>query len=219
MKTDHQLQRDVEQELGWEPSVQAEHIGVSAQDGVVELSGHVESYYEKWAAERAALRVDGVTAIASEIKVELPSSAVQTDEVIARTAMDHLTWNSSVPNTIKVQVTDGWITLHGTAEWQYQRMEAEETVKPLLGVKGVTNEIELNPRVYASDVKSKIEEALKRNAQVDAENIAVTTTNGTVTLRGNVRSWAERQQAEDAAFAAPGVTKVQNHINIVLDLS
>jgi osmotically-inducible protein OsmY len=215
MKADYELQRDVEEELSWDPSVHAEHIGVSAKDGIVELGGHVESYYEKWAAERTALRVEGVAGIASEIKVELPSSATQTDDVIARTALDHLMWNSSVPNTVKVQVADGWVTLHGTAEWQYQKVEAEETVRPLLGVKGVTNEIELKPRVYASDVKAKIEEALKRNAQVDAGHITVITSDGTVTLRGTVRSWAERQQAEDAAFAAPGVAKVENYINIL----
>jgi osmotically-inducible protein OsmY len=219
MKTDHQLRRDVEEELGWEPSVHAEHIGVSAQDGVVELSGHVESYYEKWAAERAALRVDGVSGIASEIKVELPSPDMATDEDIAHAAVDHLTWNSSVPRTIKVRVADGWVTLYGTAEWQYQKIEAQEAVRPLLGVKGVTNEIELKPRIFAGDVRAKIEEALKRSAQIDAGHITVATSDGTVILRGNVRSWAERQEAEEAAFAAPGVTRVENHINIVLDMS
>lgn len=214
MKNDRQLQHDVEQELSWEPSVHAEHIGVSAKDGVVELDGHVQSYYEKWAAERAALRVDGVRAIASEIKIELPSSATRTDEVIARTAMDHLDWNSSVPNTVKVKVANGWVTLQGTAEWQYQRLEAEDTVRPLLGVKGVTNEIELKPRVSATDVKNKIEDALKRNAQIDASHITVATSGGTVILRGDVRAWAEREEAETAAFAAPGVTKVENQITI-----
>lgn len=214
MKNDRQLQHDVEEELSWEPSVHAEQIGVSAKDGVVELDGNVATYYEKWAAERAALRLDGVRAIASEIKVELPSGATRSDEVIARTAMDHLEWNSSVPDTVKVKVTNGWITLSGTAEWQYQKLQAEDTIRPLLGVKGVTNEIELKPTVTAGDVKSRIEDALKRNAQIDASHITVTTSDGIVALRGEVCSWAEREEAESAAFAAPGVTKVENHITI-----
>jgi osmotically-inducible protein OsmY len=214
MKNDRELQHDVEQELNWEPSVHAKQIGVSAKDGVVELSGRVDSYYEKWAAERAALRVDGVRAVASEVKVELPSSATRSDEVIARTALDHLDWNSSVPDTVKVKVTNGWVTLQGSAVWQYQKLEAEDTIRPLLGVKGITNEIELKPKVTAADVKARIEDALKRNAQIDAGHITVMTSNGIVTLRGEVRSWAEREEAESAAFGAPGVTKVENHIAI-----
>jgi len=214
MKDDRQLQRDVEQELGWEPSVHAEQIGVSVKDGVVELSGQVSSYYEKRAAERAALRVSAVKGIASEIRVELPSSSIRTNEDIARAAMDQLTWNTSVPDTVKVKVDDGWVTLQGNVEWQYQKEEAERSVRSLLGVKGVTNDIALRPQVRAGDVKVKIAEALKRNAQIDANHITVTTSDGTVTLSGNVRSWAERQEAESAAFAAPGVTKVDNRVTI-----
>jgi|SRR5271157_4353057 len=214
MKNDAQLQSDVEQELRWEPSVHAEQIGVSVKNGVVELDGQVDSYYEKWAAERAAMRVNSVKAVASKIKVELPSSATRTDEDIARTAMNHLEWNYSVPDTVKVQVTDGWVTLKGTTEWQYQKEEAESAVRPLMGVKGVFNEITVTPKISAVDVKLKIENALKRNADIDASRITVDTSAGTVTLRGYVSSWAEREEAEHAAWAAPGVMKVEDLITI-----
>ena len=214
MKNDEQLQADVEQELRWEPSVCAEKIGVSVKGGVVELDGHVDSFYEKWGAERAAMRVANAKAVASEIKVELPSSASRTDEDIARTALDHLTWNYSVPNTVKVQVTDGAVTLKGTTEWQYQKEEAERAVRSLMGVKWISNEITVTPRVSAVDVKAKIECALKRNAETDARHITVETTDGSVILRGHVRSWVEREEAEHAAWAAPGVTMVEDLIAI-----
>lgn len=210
MKNDEQLQSDVEKELRWEPSVDAAQIGVSVKKGVVELDGHVGSYYEKWAAERAAMRVCNVKAVASEIKVELPSSDVRTDEDIARIATNHLEWDYLVPETVKVQVSDGWITLTGTAEWEYEKEEAERAVRPLMGVKGVFNDIALTPRINAVDVKTNIEDALKRNAEIDANRIQVETYDGTVTLRGYVRSWAEREEVEHAAWAAPGVTKVDD---------
>ena len=215
MKSDAQLKSDVEAELRWEPSVHAEQIGVSAKSGVVELDGHVGSYYEKWAAERAALRVSSVKALASEIKVELSPSATRTDEDIARVAKNHLDWDYSVPDTVKVQVTDGWVTLKGTAEWRYQKDEAERVVRPLVGVKGVYNDITVTPKVSAIDVKVKIENALKRSAETDAEHIKVDTSDGKVTLKGTVSSWAEREEAERAAWAAPGVTKVEDLITVL----
>ena len=212
MKTSEQLKSDVEQELRFDPSVHAEQIGVSIRNGVVELDGHVGSYYEKWAAERDALRVANVTSVASEIKVDVSSE--RTDEDIAKAAADHLGWNYLVPKTVKVQVTDGRVTLKGAVEWKYQKDEAERVVRPLLGVKAVFNEIELKPSVSAADVKAKIEEALKRDARLDAETISVDTVGSTVTLRGKVQSWSEREEAERTAFWAPGVAKVDNYIQI-----
>jgi osmotically-inducible protein OsmY len=214
MTNDAQLKSDVEQELRWDPSINDDRIGVSVKNGVVELDGHVDSYYEKWAAERDAIRVANVKAVASEIKVDLPALDTRTDEDIARTATTYLEWNDLVPSTVKVQVTDGWITLKGTTEWHYEKEEAERTIRPIRGVKGVLNEITVKPQTNAYDVKAKIEEAFRRNAQIDANRITVDTLDGTVTLRGNVRSWAEREEAEHAAWAAPGVTFVTDELKI-----
>lgn len=214
MTTDKELQHAVEQRLLWEPSVHAEHIGVSVNNGIVQLDGHVSGYHEKWAAERATMRVANVKAVASELKVELPSSDTRTDADIARAALNHLEWNVLIPNTVKVQVTNGWLTLKGVVEWQYQKEEAERAVRSLMGVKAVLNEITLAPSVTAVGVKNKIEEAFKRSAEVDAGHIKVEATGGTVTLRGNVRSWVEREEAERVAWAAPGVTNVKDLITV-----
>ena len=196
------------------PSVAAEKIGVSVNDGVVELDGHVGSLFEKWAAERAAFRVADVTSIASEIIVDLPFDNTRTDEDIALAASTHLTWNFQVPKSIKVKVAAGWVTLLGTAEWHYQKEEAERAIRSLHGVRGVSNEIQLKPSASALGVKIKIENALKRDAQIDANNITVEALGGSVTLRGKVHSWRERQDAELAAFGAPGVASVDNLLTV-----
>jgi osmotically-inducible protein OsmY len=214
MKTAEALRNDVEQELRWDPSVCADKIGVSVNDGVVELDGHVGSLFEKWAAERAALRVLNVTSLASEIIVDLPFENIRTDQDIALAASNQLTWNFQVPNSIKVKVANGWVTLLGTAEWQYQKQEAERVIRSLHGVKAVLNEIELKPRASAVGVKAKIEDALKRDAQIDSSNIAVEVMGSSVTLRGIVRSWRERKDAEHAAFGAPGVATVANLLTV-----
>ena len=214
MKTAESIKHNVEQELQWDPSVCAEKIGVSINNGVVELDGHVGSWYEKWAAERAAMRVVAVTAVASEIIVDLPLGSERTDEDIALAASNHLTWNFQIPHTIKVKVSDGWVTLEGDAEWQYQRKEAERAVRSLRGVKAVVNNIQLKPRASVFDVRLKIENALRRDSQIESDNITVETAGNVVTLRGHVHSWNEREDAELAAFAAPGVASVTNLLEV-----
>jgi len=215
MKNDADLQHDVQEELRWDPSIHAaERIGVSVKNGVVELDGHVDSIWDKYAAERAAMRVAKVKAVASEIKVDPPSSAIRTDEDIARVASDHLEWNALVPKTVKVQVTDGVVTLQGTVEWQFQKEQAERGLLPLIGVRSILNKVTLNPKPSAAGIKIKIENALKRNAETEASHIKVETSDGTVTLHGNVRSWVEREEAEHAAWAAPGVAKIENRLTV-----
>jgi len=160
------------------------------------------------------MRVAKVKAVASEIKVDPPSSAIRTDEDIARVASDHLEWNALVPKTVKVQVTDGVVTLQGTVEWQFQKEQAERGLLPLIGVRSILNKVTLNPKPSAAGIKIKIENALKRNAETEASHIKVETSDGTVTLHGNVRSWVEREEAEHAAWAAPGVAKIENRLTV-----
>jgi len=216
VKNDKDLRRDVLDELEWEPSIDATEIGVTARDGVVTLSGAVKSYAEKLTAERDTKRVHGVKAIANDIEIRLPGTAERTDTDIARVAVEALKWRSSIPEgRIKVVVQNGWITLDGAVDWQYQKDAAFEAVHHLMGVKGVTNLIALKPRVSATEVKSRIEAAFRRSAELDAQKVRVETMNGKVMLHGDVHSWSERQEAEQTAWSAPGVTQVENLIAVV----
>jgi osmotically-inducible protein OsmY len=216
MKSDFELKSDVQAELEWQPSVDAAHIGVAAQDGVVTLTGQVAHYSQKTAAEDAAKSVYGVKAVANEIVVELPGSLRRTDADIATAALGTLKWDFDVPkDKITVTVQNGWITLEGTVDWPYQRDAAQRCVRYLMGVKGVTNSIVLKPRPSPEGIKAKIEEAFRRHADLDARRIAVNTYNGKVTLSGSVSSWSERDEAETAAWAAPGVTSVDDKLAVV----
>jgi osmotically-inducible protein OsmY len=215
MRTDSDIKRDVEQELRWDPDIDATDVAVSVKDGVVTLSGFMRSYTQKWQAEEDAKRVAGVTALANDIQVRLPAVDQRPDPEIARDAVAELNrWLPYSADRIKVTVSDGWVTLEGEVEWNYQKERAEEAVRRVKGLVGLTNNIKLKPSVTPADVKRKIEEALKRNAEIDASGITVETNGSEVILRGTVRSWAERREAERAAYAAPGVTTVDNQISV-----
>jgi osmotically-inducible protein OsmY len=216
MKSDVELRRAVLDELEWEPSIDGAEIGVTAHAGIVTLTGTVKNYSEKMAAERVTKRLQGVKAIANDIEVRLRGSSERTDPEIARTAVEILKWRTVVPHDrIKIVVNRGWVTLEGEVDWQYQKYAAFDAIHHLDGVKGVSNMITVKPRVSATEVKSRIEAAFRRSAELDGEKVRVEAHDGKVTLHGRLRTWAERDEADRTAWAAPGVTEVENLIEVV----
>jgi osmotically-inducible protein OsmY len=216
MKTDKELMRDVQDELTWEPSIRDAEIGIAVKDGVVTLSGYVDTFAEKYQAERVVEKVSGVRAIADDLKVKVPLSLKRTDTEIAHSVVNALRAHIQVPDDkIKAKVEEGWVTIEGDVEWQYQKSAAENAVRYLGGVVGVMNLIAVKPkRASPFEVSQKIKDALRRNAELDADRITVEAADGKVTLKGWVRSYAERRDAERAAWAAPGVTSVDDRISI-----
>ncbi len=211
-KTDAEVKRDVTNELLWDPSLNATHVKVSAADGIVTLRGTVPHFIEKMSAEHAAQRVGGVKAVADELEVK--GIFDKTDEEIAKAALSALQWSYSVPADVKVTVEKGWITLTGETDWDYQRNSAKNAVSGLMGVCGVTNSIKIKSKVQPADVKTRIEEALKRSAEAEGRKISVSVNGDNITLNGNVHSFAEIEVARQAAFMAPGVMSVDNHLTI-----
>jgi osmotically-inducible protein OsmY len=216
MSDDLKLQQHVVDELAFEPRVNAAHIGVSVRNGVVALNGRVDTYAEKHAAARAVRRVKGVKAVADDIEVHLPSDRKTADDEIAARALDLLAWDVAVPDdAIKLKVEHGVITLSGEVEWAYQRAEAEYDVRKLGGVKAVINDIRVRPQASPGAVLEHIRRAFERSAELEASGITVAVTGGKVVLGGKVRNWIEREEAERAAWSAPGVTAVEDRIELV----
>ncbi len=213
IRTDEELQKDVLAELKWNAQIQPNEIGVSVKDGVVTLTGWVDSYLKSWSAEEAAHKVAGVKAVANDIEVKLATE--RTDPDIAEAAVHALEWDASVPSDkVHVTVSKGWVTLKGEVEWQYQKEDAERVVRRLTGVKGVTNLITVKPRITPSELKKKIENALVRNAEIDANKITVEVQGSKAILKGTVRAWAEKEEAARVAWSAPGITSVENLIMV-----
>jgi osmotically-inducible protein OsmY len=210
------LRQSILDELQWEPSVDAAHIGVAVDNGVVTLTGYVGSYAERMVAERVVQRVKGVYGIAQEIEVRYPKNVKSADDQIAKRALKIIAWDTTIPgDKIQVKVEQGWVTLSGDVEWNFQKVSAENAVRKLSGVVGITNSIAVRPKLDASNIKHRIEEALKRNAEVEAKTINVVVSGSRVTLEGKVHAWHERAVAEQAAWAAPGVSIVDDRLKII----
>jgi len=215
IRSDEQIQKDVLAELKWEPRVQSTEIGVAVKNGIVTLTGFVNSYTKRWGAEEAAHRVRGVKAVANEIEVKLTGAGERTDTDIAAAAVRALEWDAAVSiDKLDVTVSKGWVTLKGEVEWQYQKQDAERVVHRMMGVRGVTNLITVKPRLEPSELKQKIERALVRSAETDAQHITVEVNGTKVILKGTVRAYAEKKEAERVAWSAPGVSSVDNRITI-----
>ena len=213
MKSDRDIERDVRDELQWDPDLDATDIAVSVKDGVVTLTGFVKSYTDKYESEAAAKRVAGVAGVANDLEVRMPSVDERPDPEIARDAVSSIKGQLPISSEhIKVVVKNGWVTLEGQVEWQYQKNTAESAVRRIKGVKGVSNLIVLKPRAEPTEIKSKILEAFKRNAELDANRIHIEANGSEVILKGTVRSWIEREEAERVAWSAPGVTRVEDRI-------
>jgi len=216
MTTDRDLQQAVLDALGWEPSIVAAHIGVTAQGGVVTLTGHVDSYVEKWEAEKAALRVKGVRAVAEELEVRLAIDSQRSDDDIAAAAIERLAWDTSIPaNAIGVQVENGWVTLTGEVGWYYQKEAAASAVRPLRGVIAVSNQVTIRPQVNVTNLSDDIMHALHRSWFFDPNTISVSAEKGAIRLSGSVHSWPERQVAAEIAWGAPGATAVTNDLTVI----
>jgi osmotically-inducible protein OsmY len=219
MRSDHEIESDVRDELRWDPDLDSTDIAVSVNKGVVTLAGFVHSYSHKYEAEAAAKRVAGVSGVANDIEVRLPAIDERPDPEIARDAVAAI--KAQLPlsaDHIKAVVKNGWVTIEGNVEWQYERTIAENAVRRLKGVRGVTNSIMLKPRAQPSEIKRKIADALKRNAELDANRITVEASDSKVVLKGTVRSWIEREEAERVAWSAPGITRVEDRIIVNPDL-
>jgi osmotically-inducible protein OsmY len=215
MKSDAQLKRDVEAELEWDASINATHVGVTVQDGVVTLTGHLDTFAEKHLVERAVQRVEGVRALAVELDVRLCSGHVRSDSDIAHAIETAFEWNAMVPaERVQVKVEKGWVTLRGELDWDFQRRNAAEAVRSLIGVKGITNLLSLKTRTTPANISARIREALKRQAEREANGIEVTVTDSTARLQGQVHSWSERTAVQGAAFSAPGISRVINELHV-----
>jgi len=213
--TDKYLRQMILEELDFEPSVDAANIAVTVENGIVTLAGHVVSYAEKMAAERAVQRVRGVRGIAEEIEVRYPADKKTADDQIAERALSIIAWDTQIPNgAVMVKIQKGWVTLTGTVDWNYQKTAAEAAIRKLSGVVGVSNQISVRPRLQTTDVKQKIIDALKRNADVEADSIKVSVDGDKVRLEGKIKAWYERNLIEHAAWSAPGVRAVEDHLTL-----